>query len=88
MRALMLAAWRIQRRFGWRGPALFTLTFAIVGAMRDRAVAYFTETIAVAPGMLPFVSSAITWGIGLALGQGAMRVIAGPATGDRLARNR
>ena len=84
---VFLLTWRIARRFGGRGLAVSLFIIAVLGPVRDyRYMAMFPEWGAYAPGLAPvFAISAayVTMGI---VGHGLMRLIAGPADGDRLAQ--
>jgi hypothetical protein len=81
-----LVGWRITRRFGWRGQALFVLIIAMEAAIRDHAAAYFTRWMIVAPGVTPFFAHVMMWVVGVSFGLMTMRIIAGSAGSDRLAR--
>jgi len=84
---LYLISWRVARRFG--GPGLaFAVAFAAgVGPLRDFVlVAYLPEWGGFSPGAAPVIADAATYAAGLAVGHGVMRLIAGPARDDRLAR--
>lgn len=85
---IYLVTWRLARRFGWRGLALFIGIVAIIGPPRDYLfAATFPAWMVFAPGVAPILADAITY-IGIvALGHGVMRLTAGPAREDRL-RNR
>jgi hypothetical protein len=84
---IYLVTWRVARRFGWRGLAVFTSVAAIIGAPRDYLIAAkFPEWMMFAPGLAPIVADAATYVGIVILGHAAMRLIAGPAKADRLAR--
>jgi len=84
---VFLITWRIARRFGGRGLAVVAAVAAVLGPVRDHAyMATFPEWGAYAPGLAPvFAISAAYLILGIS-GHGAMRLVAGPATADRLAR--
>jgi len=81
-----LIVWRVTRRFGRRGLAAFLGIAGILGPARDYAGAAVTGVIVFAPGIVPLLADALCWIAGMAAIQGLMRLIAGPARGDRLAR--
>jgi hypothetical protein len=84
---IYLVTWRLARRFGWRGLAVFTFIVTIIGPPRDYLFAtVFPAWMVFAPGLAPIVADALAY-IGLVLlGHAVMRLIAGPAAADRLAR--
>lgn len=79
-----LIGWRLTRRFGWRGLVGLVGAAAILGPVRDYAWAALTGVIAFAPGIAPALVDAACWACGIALVQGIMRLVAGPARSDRL----
>lgn len=80
--------WRVARRFGWRGLAVFTCIVTIIGPPRDYLfAATFPEWMVFAPGVAPILADAATYVGIVALGHGVMRLIAGPVSEDRLARH-
>jgi len=83
---ILLVTWRIARRFGWRGLTVVLVFLAVIGPPRDYTVAaMFPEWIVFGPGVAPIIAvSAVYVGI-VAVGQPVMRLVAGPARGDRLA---
>jgi hypothetical protein len=84
---LSLIGWRIIRRFGWRGEAVFLVAIAVVGTIRDYKVAeQATGFIVLAPGIATVLVDLVAWSGLTAFAQGIMRLIAGPAGADRLAR--
>jgi len=85
---IYLVTWRIARRFGGRGLALFTSVVTIIGAPRDYFIASkFPEWMVFSPGVVPIIADALTYGaIIVLLGHGVMWLVAGPAQEDRLAR--
>jgi len=86
---IYLVTWRLARRFGWRGLALFTAIVTLVGPPRDYLyAATFPKWMVFSPGVAPIVADGVAYlGIVL-LGHVVMRLVAGPAGEDRLARTR
>ena len=83
-----LVPWRVERRFGWRGLAVATLILTVIGPPRDYLyVSKFPEWATYAPGIVPILAIAVLYGIMVPVGQLTMRLVAGPAGGDRLARS-
>jgi hypothetical protein len=85
---IYLVTWRIARRFGTRGLMVFAGIVTIVGAPRDYFIASkFPQWMVFSPGVVPIIADAVTYGaIIVLLGHAVMRLIAGPAREDRLAR--
>jgi hypothetical protein len=84
---IYLITWRVARRFGWRGLAVFLLAAAAIGPPRDYLIAAaYPEWIVFAPGVAPILAGAATYAGWVALGHTMMRLVAGPASADRLAR--
>jgi hypothetical protein len=84
---IYLITWRVARRFGWRGLAVCLGAVAIIGPPRDYLIAAtFPEWMVFAPGVAPILADAATYVGIVALGHAVMRLIAGPAREDRLAR--
>jgi hypothetical protein len=84
---IFLITWRIARRFGWRGLALVVIVAAVIGPPRDYwYMAKFPEWGAYAPGVAPVVAISVTYVLLGVIGHWAMRLVAGPARADRLAR--
>lgn len=84
---LALVGWRIQRRFGLRGLAVFLAILAVVGTLRDYLIAgHLIGLIVFAPGLVLAIVDALLWAGLTALAIVVMRAISGPARGDRLAR--
>ena len=84
---IYLVTWRIARRFGRRGLAAVLCGIAIVGPLRDYRIAKtFPEWIVFGPGVAPVLAVAATYVGTVALGHALMRLVAGPAGGDPLAR--
>lgn|SRR5262245_1045866 len=85
---LALISWRVNRRFGWRGQMMFVGIMALHGPLRDYVGAAATELIVITPGVMPFIGWAIFWMCGIATMQAIMRLVAGHARSDTLARTR
>ncbi len=84
---IYLITWRIARRFGWRGLAVAVIVAAVIGPPRDYwYMARFPEWGAYAPGVAPVLAISATYVLLVVLGHGVMRLVAGPARADRLAR--
>jgi hypothetical protein len=84
---IFLVTWRIARRFGWRGLAVVVVVAAVLGPVRDyRYMERFPEWGAYAPGVAPVLAISATYVLLGVVGHGVMRLVAGPAKGDRLAR--
>jgi len=85
---IYLVTWRLARRFGWRGLAVFIVIVAIIGPPRDYLFARtFPAWMVFAPGVAPILADAATYVGIVALGHAVMRLVAGPASEDRLARH-
>ena len=83
----MAITWRIARRFGWRGLVAAVIVAAVIGPPRDYwYMAKFPEWGAYAPGAAPVLAISATYVLLGILGHGVMRLVAGPAREDRLAR--
>ena len=82
---IYLVTWRLVRRFGWRGQAVFTGIIALIGPPRDYLIAAtFPKWMVFAPGIAPILADALAYiGIG-AIGHAVMRPVAGPSRADRL----
>jgi hypothetical protein len=84
---IYLVTWRLARRFGWRGLAVFVSVVAIIGPPRDYLIAtMFPKWMVFAPGVAPILADAATYVGIVVLGHAVMRVVSGPANEDRLAR--
>lgn len=82
-----LVTWRTARRFGWRGLVVFLCVVAIIGPPRDYLIAtMFPRWMVFAPGMTPLLADASTYVGMLVVGHAVMRLVAGPAIKDHLAR--
>lgn len=82
---IYLVTWRVARRFGWRGLAVFIGAVAIIGPPRDYLyAAKFPAWMVFAPGVTPILADALAY-IGIvAIGHAVMRLVAGPSSEDRL----
>jgi len=79
--------WRVARRFGWRGLAVFIGIVTVIGPPRDYLyAAMFPKWMVFAPGVAPILADGATYAGMVVLGHGVMRLIAGSASDDRLAR--
>jgi hypothetical protein len=84
-----LILWRVVRRFGGRGLAVFVLAAAVIGPPRDYwIVATFPAWMTFAPGMAPILADATLYALLVVVGHVVMRVVVGPAQADPLARQR
>lgn len=90
---LSLIGWRIDRRYGRRGVLILLACIAVYGLLRDflgtaAASAAGLHLLVLAPGSLTMLADALCWVgcVGLALL--VMRLFAGPARRDQLARER
>jgi len=82
-----LIGWRVMRRFGWRGQAVFLSAVTVLGTLRDYLEAgQALRLIALAPGITTVLVDAVCWAGLTALAQGVMRLVAGPSASDSLAR--
>ena len=85
---IYLVTWRVARRFGWRGLGVFICVVTVIGAPRDYLIAaWFPKWMVFAPGVAPILADAATYAGIVAVGHAAMRLVAGPAGDDRLARH-
>ena len=83
---IYLVTWRLARRFGWRGLAVFVGIVAVIGPPRDYLIATnFPKWMVFAPGVMPILADSATYVGMVILGHAMMRLIAGPATEDQLA---
>jgi len=88
---LALLGWRIDRRFGGRGVLLFLACVAIYGPLRDylgttAASASGFHLLVLSPAPLAVLADALCWVGCVGIAMLVMRLFAGPATADRLAR--
>jgi hypothetical protein len=81
-----LIGWRVLRRFGFRGEALFLTVIGLLGTLRDFMVAWLMpDVIVFSPGVATVLIDFVLWSGLTALAQGVMWLVAGPAAADRLA---
>lgn len=84
---VFLLTWRIARRFGGRGLSVTLIVAAVLGPVRDSwYMARFPEWGSYAPGLAPMLAISAAYVLLGIVGHGCMRLIAGPAAADRLAR--
>jgi len=82
---IYLVTWRIARRFGWRGLAVFTCIVTIIGPPRDYLYASrYPAWMVFAPGVAPFIADGAAYAGIVLIGHAVMRVMAGPSSADRL----
>ena len=82
---IYLVTWRLARRFGWRGLAVFIGIVAIIGPPRDYLfAATFPSWMVFAPGVAPILADAVTYVGIVAIGHAVMSLVAGPSREDRL----
>ena len=85
---IYLVTWRVARRFGWRGLAVFVCAVAVIGPPRDYLIAaMFPKWMVFTPGVAPILADGAAYVGIVILGHAVMRLIAGPAGEDRLARH-
>jgi hypothetical protein len=86
---IYLITWRVARRFGLCGLAVFIGIVTVIGPPRDYLYAtMFPKWMVFAPGVAPIVADAATYACIVIVGHAVMRLIAGSAGEDRLARQR
>jgi hypothetical protein len=84
---LALIGWRITRRFGVRGLAVFLGILAVVGTLRDYFISgSLMGLIVFAPGVYLAIIDAFLWAGLATLAIAVMRAVSGPARDDELAR--
>jgi hypothetical protein len=84
---IFLITWRIARRFGWRGLAVVLLVLAVIGPLRDQWIMRrYPEFGSYGPGIAPVLAISVSYVVLVLVGHGVMRLVAGPAREDRLAR--
>ena len=84
---IYLITWRVTRRFGLRGLAVFVGIVTVIGPPRDYLYAtMFPKWMVFAPGVAPILADGATYAGIVVVGHGVMRLVAGPASADRLAR--
>jgi hypothetical protein len=82
---IYLITWRIARRFGWRGLAVFAGVVIVIGPPRDYLIALkHPEWMVFSPGAAPILADAVAYlGIVL-LGHAVMRFVSGASGADVL----
>jgi len=84
---IYLVTWRLARRFGWRGLAVFVGIVAVIGPPRDYLyAATFPKWMVFAPGIAPLLADCAAYILAVVIGHALMRIVAGPAREDRLTR--
>jgi len=84
---VFLITWRIARRFGYRGLAVLMIVGAVIGPPRDYwYMARFPEWGTYTWGLPTIVAVSASYVLLGIVGHGVMRLVAGPAREDRLAR--
>lgn len=84
---VFLISWRVARRFGWVGVAVFIVVASASFTVRDRMYwDKFMHMMTVSWGVQALLADTAIFVLGLTLGHAAMRMVAGPAKGDGLAR--
>ena len=83
--AAMLLLWRLSRRFGTGAAILVVMAVAPLGAFKERAywagvLPLFTASF----GLGPILGDTLMWVVISLVSLGLMRLVAGPARGDRL----
>jgi hypothetical protein len=84
---IFLLTWRIARRFGGRGLAVVLVILALIGPPRDIwYMKRFPEWGSYGPGIAPILAISASYVVLVLVGHAVMRLVAGPAGADRLAR--
>jgi hypothetical protein len=84
---LLLVSWRVARRFGWAGVAVFIVAMSANLTVRDRMYwDVYMHMMTVSWGIQALLADTALFGLGLMLGHAVMRIVAGPAKGDGLSR--
>ena len=79
--------WRVARRFGWPGLAIFVGIVTVIGPPRDYLYATLVpKWMVFAPGVAPLLADGATYVAIVILGHAVMRLVSGAASADRLAR--
>ena len=77
---IYLVTWRIARRFGWRGLAVFAGIATIIGPPRDCFIAAkFPEWMVFSAGVAPILADAAAYAGIVLLGHAVMRLVSGPS---------
>jgi hypothetical protein len=84
---VFLISWRVARRFGWVGLAVFIVLVSAQFTFRDRM---YWDTVmhmmTISWRVQVVLADTALFVLGLTLGHAAMRMVAGPAEGDGLAQ--
>lgn len=82
---IYLITWRLSRRFGWQGLAVFAGVVTLIGPPRDYLIAAkHPEWMVFSPGAAPILADAVAY-LGIVLvGHAVMRIMAGAAAADPL----
>ncbi|HEV7844376.1 MAG TPA: hypothetical protein VGO69_11815 [Pyrinomonadaceae bacterium] len=83
-----LVGWRVSRRFGLRGLAIFICVIGVLSTIGDIVADALVGMQTLSPGWLPLVGDVILWVIVHGVAQGVMQLMAGPAADDGLSRTR
>jgi hypothetical protein len=84
---IYLITWRVARRFGRRGLGVCVGIVAVIGPPRDYwYAATFPKWMVFASGIAPVLADSATYIAIVVVGHAVMRLVAGPARGDRLTR--
>lgn len=84
---IYLVTWRLARRFGLRGLAIFTGVVTVIGPPRDYLIAAkYPEWMVFSPGVAPILADAVAYAGIVVVGHAVMRLIAGPAGADPFGR--
>jgi hypothetical protein len=79
---LALVGWRVMRRFGGLGLAVFLGILAVVGTLRDYLIAgRLMGLVEFAPGVVLAIIDGLPWAGLTALAIAVMRAVSGPARG-------
>jgi hypothetical protein len=83
---VFLITWRIARRFDGRGLAVTAIVAAVIGPFRDSWYMAQFHWGSYAPGWTPMLAISVAYLLLGLTGHGIMRLVAGPAASDTLAR--
>src|SRR5712692_6269844 len=83
-----LLGWRLHRRFGLRGLAIFLAAFALYGTARDWVTSHTIAkgVIVFGPGAVPWMADCAAWFTGGVLVQAVQIALRGDPRRERLAR--
>jgi len=85
--AIALVIWRVDRRYGSRGVALALAASAVLFPIRDYRVATTTNVIEFGDGLAPWLADGVAAVVVISAAVLVMRVLAGRADSDSLARS-